>query len=144
MYHAWDPGHTSRQMRIDTLTWGEGGPTSSGPTLDPQPAPPAPLFSDNFDGPDGAPPDPGAWRAEGGDWGQSDGELVQRDPSAWPSTAQIVDIALDGDCLIEANVRLLEAGHERGRYGVYLDHGAEGRTLVTLAADEPGLLCELE
>ena len=144
VYHAWDPGHTSRQMRIDTLTWVEGGPTSSGPTLDPQPAPPAPLFRDNFDGPDGAPPNPGAWRTEGGDWGQSAGELVQRDPGAWPSTAQIIDITLDGDCLIEANVRLLEAGHERGRYGVYLDHGAEGRTLVTLAADEPGLLCELE
>jgi hypothetical protein len=46
--------------------------------------------------------------------------------------------------LIEANVRLLEVGDARGRYGVYLDHGPRGRTLLTLTADGPGLLCERE
>jgi len=144
VYHAWDPGHASRQMRIDPLTWGEKGPTSPGPTLDPQPAPPLPVFRDNFDGPDGAPPDPGSWRVEGGDWRQGAGELVQRDPGAPSARAEIAGVAIGSGCLVEVNVRLLEAGQERGGYGVYLDHGPEGRTLLTLAANEAGLLCERE
>ncbi|HEV2092054.1 MAG TPA: glycoside hydrolase family 43 protein, partial [Rubrobacter sp.] len=35
VYHAWDPGHKRRRMRIDPLNWGKRGPSSSGPTLDP-------------------------------------------------------------------------------------------------------------
>jgi hypothetical protein len=46
--------------------------------------------------------------------------------------------------LIEASVRLLEARDAHGRYGVYLDYGPGGRTLVTLAADGSGLVCEHE
>ena len=144
VYHAWDPEHTSRRMRIDPLTWGEGGPGSSGPTLEPRPAPPLPLFHDTFDGPDGALPDPGFWRVDGGDWWQGDGELVQRDPGARSATVRTIAVAPRGGCLIEANVRLLEVGDARGRYGVYLDHGPRGRTLLTLTADGPGLLCERE
>jgi hypothetical protein len=34
----------SRQMRIDPLNWGEKRPSSPGPTLHPQPAPPLPRF----------------------------------------------------------------------------------------------------
>ena len=142
VYHAWDPGHTRRQMRIDPLNWGEAGPSSAGPTLDPQPAPPLPAFGDNFDGPDGAPLDPGSWRVEGGEWRQADGELVQRDPGARPATALIVGAALESEYLLEANVRLLEAGDGSGQYGVYLDHGPKDRTLLTLAADGSGLLCD--
>jgi GH43 family beta-xylosidase len=144
VYHAWDPEHTSRQMRIDPLTWDDGGPASPGPTLDPRPAPPLPLFCDNFDGPDGASPDPGSWRADGGDWRQGDGELLQRDPEARSATAQIIDVALRGGCLIEANVRLLEVGDESGHYGLYLDHGPSGRTFLTLSADGSGVLYESE
>ncbi len=139
VYHAWNTGHTSRQMRIDPLNWSERGPASSGPTLDPQPAPPLPLFGDNFDGPDGMPPDPGSWRVDGGDWRQKDGELVQHDPHAGPATALIVGIAPEGRYLLEANVRLLEAGDESGWYGVYLEHGPADRTPLTLAADGHGL-----
>jgi GH43 family beta-xylosidase len=146
VYHAWDPGHTSRQMRIDPLNWGEWGPSSAGPTLDPRPTPPLPLFRDNFDGPDSEPPHPGFWRADGGDWRYADGELGQRDSEARPATALIFGVALEGECLLEANVRLLEAGveagDESGRYGVYLEHGQGDRTLLTLATDGSGLLCE--
>lgn len=142
VYHAWNPGHTSRQMRIDPLNWGERGPSSAGPTLDPQPTPPLPLFRDNFDGPDGAPPDPGSWRVDGGDWRQGGGELVQRDAGARSATAQIVGVALHGESLIEANVRLLEAGDGSGQYGVYLEHAPGDRTLLTLAADGSGLSCD--
>jgi hypothetical protein len=142
VYHAWDQGHTSRQMRIDSLSWSGTGPSSAGPTLDPQPAPPSPLFGDNFDGPDGAPPDPSSWRVNGGDWGQAAGELVQRDPGARPATALIVGVASEREYLLEANVRLLEAGDGSGRYGVYLKHGPADRTLLTLAADGSGLLCD--
>ena len=39
VYHAWDPDHTARTMRMDVLEWGPDGPSSSGPTLTPQPAP---------------------------------------------------------------------------------------------------------
>ena len=140
VYHAWDPGHTSRQMRIDPLTWEGEAPASPGPTLDPRPAPPLPLFRDTFDGPDGAPPDPGSWRVDGGDWRQADGELIQRDSGARPATALIVGIPPEREYLLEANVRLLEAGDESGRYGVYLEHGQGDRTLLTLAADGSGLL----
>jgi beta-xylosidase len=42
VYHAWDPGHTARQMRIDPLIWDGGRPACSGPTLGPGPAPPLP------------------------------------------------------------------------------------------------------
>ncbi len=144
VYHAWDPSHTSRQMRIDPLTWDGGGPVSPGPTLDPRPAPPLPAFRDTFDGPEGAPPDPGSWRVDGGDWRQTDGELVQRDPGAPSATAQIAGVALRGECLIEANVRLLEAGHARGGYGVYLDYGPRGRTLLMLDAEGSALSCYQE
>ena len=142
VYHAWDQGHTSRQMRIDPLSWSGRRPSSAGPTLDPQPAPPSPLFGDNFDGPDGAPPDPGSWRVNGGDWSQAAGELVQRDPGARPATALIVGVASEREYLLEANVRLLVAGDGSGRYGVYLEHGPGDRTLLTLAADGSGLLCD--
>jgi arabinan endo-1,5-alpha-L-arabinosidase len=141
VYHAWDPGHTRRQMRIDSLTWSERGPASDGPTLDPRPAPRLPLFRDTFDGPDGAPPDPSSWRVDGGDWRQADGELIQRDSGDLPATALIVGIAPEGEYLLEANVRLLEAGDESGRYGVYLEHGQGDCTLLTLAADGSWLLC---
>jgi len=129
-------------MRIDLLNWDGAGPSSEGPTLDPQPAPPLPSFGDNFDGPDGAPPDPGSWRIDGGDWRRAGGELVQRDPGARPATALIVGVAPEREYLLEANVRLLEAGDGDGRYGVYLEHGPGDRTLLTLAADGSGLWCD--
>ena len=144
VYHAWDPGHTARQMRIDPLTWGRGRPASSGPTLDPRPAPPLPAFRDLFDGPDGAPPDTGSWRVEGGDWRQKQGELAQNDPGSRRATARILGVAPRVGCLFEANARLLAAGDEDGRYGVYLDHGQGDRTLLTPAADGSALLCERE
>ena len=142
VYHAWDPEHTARRMRIDPLTWDEGGPASAGPTLDRRPAPPLPAFRDNFDGPDGSPPDPAAWRVDGGDWRQIEGELVQRFPDAPSATAWITGVALRDEYVIEANARLLESGSARGRYGIYLDHGPRGGTMVSLAADGSGLLCE--
>ena len=37
-------------------------------------------------------------------------------------------------------MRLLEAGDEQGRYGLYFDHGPGGRTTLTLAADGSGLI----
>lgn len=40
VYHAWDPAHTQRLMRLDLLDWTPDGPSSPGPTLTPQPAPP--------------------------------------------------------------------------------------------------------
>jgi beta-xylosidase len=42
-YHAWDPARTHRELRIDRLVWGAGGPERSGPTTGPQlaPRPPA-------------------------------------------------------------------------------------------------------
>jgi GH43 family beta-xylosidase len=140
VYHAWDPGHTGRQMRIDPLTWSDAGPSSTGPTLVPQPAPPLPLFGDNFQGPDDA-PNPGSWRVDRGDWRWVDGELVQRDSGAWLATAQIIGIPPEEEYLIEANARLLEAGDENGWYGLYLEHGQEDRTFLTLVADGSGLLC---
>ena len=146
VYHAWDPGHTRRQMRIDPLTWGERGPASDGPSLDPRSAPPLPLFHANFDRPDGEPPVPVSWQVDGGDWRYAGGELVQRDSAARHATALIFGVPLEGEFLLEANVRLLEAGveagDESGRYGVYLMHGQGDRTLLTLATDESRLLCE--
>jgi len=144
VYHAWDVGHTVRQMRIDPLAWDEGRPVSSGPTLDTRPAPPLSLFRDSFDGPNGAPPDAGFWRVDGGDWRQRDGELVQNDPEAPTATARILGVAPRAGYVFEANARLLAAGDERGRYGAYIDHGPGDRTLITMATDGTGLLCERE
>ena len=39
VYHAWDVDVTARRMCIDRLEWGPEGPTCSGPTWTPQPAP---------------------------------------------------------------------------------------------------------
>ena len=141
VYHAWDPDHTRRQMRIDPLDWHAAKPSSDGPTLDPRPAPPLPPFRDLFDGPDGAPPDPGSWRLERGDWRRSGGELVQRDPASEAATALIVGVAPEGEYLIEANARLLEAADTGGLYGVCLEHGPGERTLLTLTTDGSGLFC---
>ena len=142
VYHAWDPDHTGRRMRIDPLDWSGAGPSSAGPTLDPRPAPPLPPFGDHFAGPDGAPPDPGSWRVEGGDWRQEAGELLQRDPGARPATATVVGVASEGEYVLEANVRLLETSDAGGRYGVYLEHGPGDRTHLTLAADGSGASCD--
>jgi beta-xylosidase len=39
VYHAWDPGRTRRELRVDRLVWGPDGPQRSGPTTGPQLAP---------------------------------------------------------------------------------------------------------
>jgi hypothetical protein len=142
VYHAWDPEHTSRLMRMDRLDWGEQGPSSPAPTLEPQPAPPLPLFQDGFGGPSGAPPNPTAWRVEGGDWQQQAGELIQHDPTAQPAAALLARVPLGKNYLLEANVRLVVGGaHERGRYGICLVHGPGDRTSLTLTTDGSSLLC---
>jgi GH43 family beta-xylosidase len=144
VYHAWDPEHTTRLMRMDRLAWGEGGPFCSGPTLEPQPAPPLPSFRDGFDGPDGAPPDTGAWQVDGGDWRQRDGELVQHDSGARPAAALLAGGPTYEEYLFEVNVRLLEAGGEHVRYGLYLHHGPGDRTSLTLTTDGSALVCTRE
>lgn len=135
VYHAWDPGHTRRLMCIDPLSWGEQGPSSLGPTLDAQPAPPLPLFRDGFDGPDGAPPDLGSWRVEGGDWWQRAGEVVQRRAAERPATALLREVPPDGAFLLEANARLVGTASEGGCYGVRLGNGVRGCAYLALAAD---------
>jgi len=142
VYHAWDAEQTARLMRLDRLHWTERGPSSPAPTLNPQPAPPLPAFQDWFDGPDGASPMPAAWRTQGGGWRQQGGELIQHDPEARPAAAMLTRVPLGENFLFEANVRLLEAGHERGRYGVCLVHGSGDTTYVTLTADGSSLVCE--
>lgn len=144
VYHAWDPGHTARQMRIDPLMWEGGRPKSSGPTLDPRPAPPVPRFRDDFDGPKGTPPDTAYWLVDGGDWRQEGGQLAQLDAGIRRATAQILQGASRAGYVFEANARLLDATDQRGRYGVYLDHGPDGWTLLTLGANGSGLWCDQE
>jgi arabinan endo-1,5-alpha-L-arabinosidase len=36
VYHAWDPARTRRRMCIDPLVWGADGPTTPGPTYEPE------------------------------------------------------------------------------------------------------------
>jgi len=144
VYHAWDQGHTARLIRMDRLNWGEEGPFSSGPTLDPEPAPPLPSFCDGFDGPDGAPPDSGAWQVAGGDWRQRNGELVQHDFGARPATALLANMPPYEEYFFEANVRLLEASHEHSRYGLYLGHGPGDLTHLVMTADGFVTLCGRE
>ncbi len=131
-------------MRMDGLDWSVEGPSSSAPTLAPQPAPPLPSFRDVFDGPDQAPPNLGIWRIDGGDWRQRDGELVQHDPGARPATALLAGMPPFDELLIEVNVRLVEASHQHSRYGLYLNHGPGDRTSLTFAADGSGLLFDRE
>ncbi len=38
IYHAWDVAHTGRRMCIDRLIWTPHGPTTNGPTFEPQPS----------------------------------------------------------------------------------------------------------
>lgn len=144
VYHAWDPEHTRRLMRIDRLDWSEAGPSSPAPTLEPQAAPPLPAFRDGFDGPDGAPPDPGAWRVEGGDWRQRAGEVVQRRVAERPATALLRGVPPNGAYLLEVNARLVEPADGRGRYGVCLGYGTEGCAYLALAADGSDLLWSQE
>jgi GH43 family beta-xylosidase len=63
VYHAWDPEHTGRTMRIDPLTWTPAGPACAGATLgsQPEPAQAAPL----------------SWKADSGSWAFSPGRAVQ-------------------------------------------------------------------
>ena len=140
VYHAWDPQHTSRLMRMDRLDWSERQPSSPAPTLDPQPAPPLPLFQDRFDGPDGVPPNPGAWRVDGEDWQVRGGELVQRDVRAKLATARLVNLSPHEEYLLEANVRLVEASNEHGQYGIRLNHGRGKCTSLGLTVDGPTLM----
>ena len=142
VYHAWDPQHSARLMRIDRLDWNMEGPSSPAPTLDPQLAPPLPSFRDAFDGPNDAPPDPGTWRVDGGHWRRRDGELVQRDSGARPATALLAGVPQYGEFLFEVNARLVEAGHDQSRYGLYLNCGGGDLVSLTLAADGSGLLCD--
>lgn len=138
VYHAWDPDHTKRLMRVDRLDWKEDGPSSPGPTLEAQPAPSLPAFRDLFDGPDGTPPDPEAWLIEDGDWRQTGGELVQRDAGA--GTILLAGVRPIGDYLFETNLRLVQPADGPGSYGVCLDHGPGGRTYLTLSTDGSCLL----
>ena len=39
VYHAWDPGRTTRRMCIDRLDWVDGRPVTQGPTWTEQPGP---------------------------------------------------------------------------------------------------------
>jgi GH43 family beta-xylosidase len=140
VYHAWDPQHSARLMRVDRLDWTQRGPASPAPTLDPQPAPPLPTFQDWFDGPDGAPPNPAAWRVAGGEWRQRGGELLQRSATARSAAALLKGGSLDRPYLLEANVRLAGPANERGCYGVCLGRGMQDRTYLALAADGSSLL----
>jgi hypothetical protein len=142
VYHAWDPRHTKRLMRIDRLDWRVEGPTSPAPTLDPQLAPPLPWFGYRCDGPDEAPPTPDAWRVDRGDWRKLDGELIQRDSGARPATALLASVPPIEEFLLEVNVRLVEPSRDHGRYGLFLNHGGGDRISLMLAADGSGLLCD--
>jgi GH43 family beta-xylosidase len=141
VYHAWDPGHTSRLMRIDPLEWDRGRPSTPAPTAGSQPAPPLPLFRDGFDGPDGAPPDLEAWRLDGGDWRLRAGELIQHNARSETTTARLINVPPQEGCLIELNARLVEAGDAHGRYGVRLEHGRHTHTNLALSVDGAGLVC---
>ncbi len=144
VYHAWDPQHTKRLMRIDRLDWSVEGPSSPAPTLAPQPAPQLPTFGGLFDGPDGAPPNPDTWRVDGGDWQQRDGELVQRDSAARSAATLVSCVPLYDEFLVEVNVRLVEPSRDHGRYGLCVNHGGGDRISLTLAADGSRLLCDLD
>jgi len=140
-YHAWDPDHTRRLMRIDPLIWDGDRPVSPGPSLGSEPAPPLPHFHDPFDGPGGAPPDPAVWLTSGGDWRQKGGELVQRDPGARTAIASLSGVPGGDGYLLEVNARLLDAGgREDGSYGVLLEHGSGESTELVLRADGSGLV----
>lgn len=117
VYHAWDPEHTGRLMRLDRLLWGEAGPYITGPSLDPQPAPPMPAFRDLFDGDEDSPlgTDP-AWDVTG-DWRLHSGEVVASAPHQNEARALIVSEAETGGYLLEVNARA--AGDAAGEYGMH-------------------------
>ena len=117
VYHAWDPAHTGRLMRIDALEWTEDGPRCAGPTLDPQPAPPMPLLRELFDGPDGSPIDGRTWRVESGTWRVHRGEATQHTSQ---EEARALAALPDGSAyLYEANVRCTQPVDGSGEYGIY-------------------------
>ena len=124
VYHAWDPAHTGRLMRIDALHWPGGAPSVAGPTYTPQAAPPMPLFRDLFDGPDRT-LDVAGWEVLSGTWCQENGEARQLDRSAAPAVALLRTATPPKDYLLEVNARPMHAapGGTAGLYAAYLDAG---------------------
>jgi hypothetical protein len=109
VYHAWDPQHTKRLMRIDRLDWSVEGPSSPVPTLDPQPALPLLSFNDLFDGPDEAPPNPDTWRV--------DGETGDSETGSWssktPRDRTLLTFSADGTGLLSARERDTQGSSQR-------------------------------
>ncbi len=137
VYHAWDSEHTGRMMRLDPLEWDTSGPSSPGPSLEPQPAPPMPLFRDLFDGPDGTLPSPEAWQSQDGDWRVEDGQLLQCASQSPEASAPLIGVPSLQSFLLEANLRLVETVAERGVYGVR-HTGAESGSYSELAIGGAG------
>lgn len=134
-YHAWDPDHTGRMMRMERLRWDERGPVPLVPSVTPQPAPPPPAFRELFD----APQAPGAgtplWRFDGGQWCITEGELRQEDDSG-PALAEF-PVGLSGErFLLEVNARAL-AAEAGGRWGVRLAGSAAGGNAELVFAGAP-------
>jgi GH43 family beta-xylosidase len=136
VYHAWDLDHTARLMRIDPLLWTEHGPDSSGPSVEPRPAPPLPRFRDLFDGSEGADPAADTWQIAGGDWHVGRNEVVQsddRDVARLLLTAHVPQ----ADFVFEANLRAHQRNSSEGAFGVVLDyHDPESHAEILLKPNQ--------
>ncbi len=119
IYHAWDPDQVGRHMCADRLVWSEHGPTSPGPTTEPQPAPPQPLLRALFDSPDGVVSGSDRWPATGR-WSVSDRELRHAGDSR-PATVRLPPAA-PASYLFEVNVAGRDDGDRAAAFGALISY----------------------
>lgn len=137
-YHAWDPSHSGRLMRMEPLQWAADGPQPLAPSLSPQPAPPMPDFRNLFTPDAGPTRSLGGWHLTEGRWTVRDGELHQDDRAARAAARLPVDVG--GKAFVaEVNVRIAEAG-PGAEWGLRLQDSNGGASDLVFRADRPNLL----
>lgn len=140
IYHAWDPEATQRSMRMDELMWTDTGPTTHGPTIEPQPAPPMPAFRDLFDGPDGDTLNGSNWHATGGAWRLENGQAVVAATVGQGAVAILTALPPTGWRLLEVNLKAGDTTVGRGEYGIYASYIDDGTYVeLALAVNPPRL-----
>ena len=135
VYHAWDAGHAARTMRMEPLDWRDGRPVCEGPTLEPRPRPPEPVFRALFEAPDGAPLDAVGVEPDGGRWELRGHAAAQVDDAA----VAVAELPVEPlpSLLLELHLRRLGGD---GRYGVrFVDERGETVAEALIDPERRGL-----
>ncbi len=137
VYHAWDLEHTGRFLHIDPLAWGRKRPVSPGPSTEPQPCPPEPLFRDLVEPGGSDAHDAGAWLLHGS-WSRTSDRLGH--PGGDPCAIAVVDVPTPPSFLFEVNLATASAVPRGSRWGLVTAYHDDGNHTTVSIEPEAGAL----